>query len=247
MDQITAHDYEVCANLEKKMRDFVDFAQEYITLAQKAPSCNWADWEYSKSAHIVEGMIKQIEQVCDNFINNVRYHFHDTYHINTERTKMNLAIDGSTTLEMVISEIIKQLNGVSFGDMALQQLKDNLKHTLSSYNHLNITKSKVTIENYISWHSNWRGESNINGNTFGYLLSAISHFETGSIDISGQLSLIGNGGYRNDWFSKFTFPTLTKFNGIRFYKNHKVELWFKSAAFAEQFAREYLHWDGGAA
>jgi hypothetical protein len=40
------------------------------------------------------------------------------------------------------------------------------------------------------------------------------------------------------------FRYLNKLDAVKFYKNGKVDIWFKSAELAEEFTQKYLKWEG---
>ena len=108
---------------------------------------------------------------------------------------------------------------------------------------MSIKNNKIVIDGRYAYKDTIWNQYRLNGD-FGKIFTALYHFENGTIPINGTELHNRYCGYDNEKkernYDKYEITTLTKTTAIKFFKNGKLEIEFKSNQYAIYFAKEYL-------
>lgn len=214
----------------------------------------------------LDSIDKRIKEIQVNFIHGLVYYFADKYDIalNNDEVEKNLGFkapeysrygsESKWELEMeayrtkstrllhyneIVDEILLQLDGLTFADKAIQQIKDNARNSAQNgYHHkANFAVAKKTIK-FCDSFSHWQ-EHHRN------VLRALWHYATGSTSLAGtwwsrefdihysyhsEDKRVGSAYEFEDW----------KVRKFRYYKSGRWDITFATAEDADTFAREYL-------
>jgi hypothetical protein len=189
-----------------------------------------------------------IDGMKEEFISNIVHHFSNKYNMTIKKDRMQKNYGYEITYNNIIDDIILQLDGFTFTERAIQELKAKTKTTYN-YNdyrkssNMSIKNNKVIVDGYFSYKDTIWNEYRLNGN-FGDIFTALYHFDNGTIPTNGTELHNKYCGYNNerkiDNYEKYEPSTLTKIIAIKFYKNGKLEIEFKNYQYASYFAKEYL-------
>lgn len=150
----------------------------------------------------------------------------------------------SLRYEDVLEQIFIQLNGRSFSEQALYELKEKCHQaawcTYNKQPSYELKKDTIRLTGVACTYSTWRHGSpwELSEDTK-KILSGIAHFETGSFSVlpSSISRLLGYTYHDTD---TLTFPDCEKIKQLRLFKNRRVDIKFTSAGCAKEFVSEYL-------
>ena len=104
---------------------------------------------------------------------------------------------------------------------------------------MNVKNTKVVIDKSYAY-KDW-GEYRLRGD-YEKVITALYHFDSGRIQVKTELhnKYCGYANEKNqDNFEKYEPTSLEKVTGIKFFKNGKLEIEFKTHEHAMKFAKEY--------
>lgn len=149
---------------------------------------------------------------------------------------------------IILDNIFNQLEGVSFKERGIQEIKNNVIERTRGWKKSNIgIKGKnLTIQNYISFDS-WLSDKEYqilysNRTYMENLFNLVSIFETDDIQKNEINNLLNNISSYEDATGKIFELPYKKVTGVKFYKNGKVQLIFDTGISALEFAQEYLNY-----
>jgi hypothetical protein len=217
-------------------------AERYTSQESKNKFLDW--YKFDKIADLAK-------ETKAKFIHEITWYFQRQYNITIDSKKIIEKYDFDVTYENIIDEIFVQLEGYSFEEKAVKEIKDELKEQVKGYNKINVIvkNKKVMFPNffYIDSFDVKYGTYKVNyssDSAFSKLLTAISHFEQGVThnNYQGIYRKITDG--RND--EVFTTHGLMCFKAesIKLFKNGKVEVAFINSQNALKFAKEYCGYIG---
>lgn len=165
---------------------------------------------------------------CDKDTNNA-------YH----RTLRALALH----YEDVVDQMFIQLDGLSFVERAFQELRTKChKAAYWSNSNAGYDRKGDTLRfggYFCSCDERWGREEWRLAERMQDIFTAVAHYETNTFGRfpAGFSELLG---YSDVSTSQFQFPTCQKLVHLRMFKNGRVDLKFKTAALAKEFAETYL-------
>lgn len=145
--------------------------------------------------------------------------------------------------EDVVDQMFIQLDGLSFVERAFQELRTKCSKAAHSYNGKSRYDSKGdTLRfggSFCSCDERWGREEWRLAERMQDIFTAVAHYETNTFGRfpAGFSELLG---YSDVSTSQFQFPTCQKLVHLRMFKNGRVDLKFKTAALAKEFAETYL-------
>lgn len=133
--------------------------------------------------------------------------------------------------------VISHLGGKSFHDTAVEELLSNFQKAVKPGYHTDflpeVKGAKITFSNIIywdTWQREWHNVSAIGSDdikTFDAFMAGIGYAVTGSLNVSHQ-SIIGFDS-RNVDTSKEYSVTFKGIEGIKFFKNRRIDIRFTNA------------------
>lgn len=151
--------------------------------------------------------------------------------------------DLSLHYEDVVDQMFIQLDGLSFVERAFQELRTKC-HKAAYWSNSNAGYNRkgdtLRFGGYFCscderWgHEEWRLAERMQD-----IFTAVAHYETNTFGRfpAGFSELLG---YSDVSTSQFQFPTCQKLVQLRMFKNGRVDLKFKTASIAKEFAETYL-------
>jgi len=189
-----------------------------------------------------------IDGIKESFISRITYHFSNKYNVTIKKDRMQKNYGYDITYNNIIDDIILQLDGFTFIEKAVKELKDKTRTTYnySDYRKVSnmiIKNNKVIIDARFAYKDSIWNQYRLSGD-FGNIFTALYHFEDGTIPTDRTELHNKYCGYENERkesnFDKYTPETLTKVISIKFFKNGKLEIEFKNNQYAFNFSKEYL-------
>lgn len=254
--KIPVEDIEFC----KREQEQYDAAIELIIkLANEIKIASGMDilnkeWHREKSSnpYLDNYKLKEIKLVAvgmkESFIDKIVYWFRNKYNVTIKTERMHKNHDYNITYENIIDDIYLQLDGFSFTEKAVSELLNKTKNTYHyneyrKHSNMDIKNSKVVIDGSFAYRDTIWNEYRLRGG-FDDLFSALYLFDTGSIPKEKTELHNRYCGYQNERnvnnYDRFEPITLSKVVSIKFFKNGKLEIEFKSNYQATIFAKEYL-------
>lgn len=145
--------------------------------------------------------------------------------------------------EDVVDQMFIQLDGLSFVERAFQELRTKCSKAAHSYNGKSRYDSKGdTLRfggSFCRCDERWGREDWSLTDEMKDILTGVAHYETNTFGCFpiGFSELLG---YSDVSTSLFQFSTCRKLVHLRMFKNGRVDLKFKTAALAKEFAETYL-------
>lgn len=146
--------------------------------------------------------------------------------------------------EDVLEQIIFCLDGRSFSEQAFYELAEKChKAAWSSYDKTMKYERKKNAIRFIGYYCNMRNWGRQDEwaleDKMKTILRSAAHFETGCFDLY-PLGFSDLLAYSRTSDNEQEFPTCKKVQRLKMFKNGRVDLYFSSEAFAEEFANKYL-------
>ena len=254
IDKIEKEDKEFCEEEQLQYNVAITILNNFISNFEKVSGINLFD----SGKHRVESKNKyfdwyKFDKVAEltnetkkKFINNIIWYFEKKYNITINNESVIKKYDFSITYDNILDEILIQLDGYSFKEKALKEIKEKMRSLIEnrSYNKLTVKNNKVIITNFYcldSWDVKY-GTCKISYNyrdNFDILFTALSHFEQNATKntYSGMMQKVNE--YKNDDLFKEHTLLCIKAESIKLFKNGKIEIKFLSNGQAQQFAKEY--------
>lgn len=209
---------------------------------------------------------RELEKFHSRFISELTQHFNEKYSvtISTDAIKEHLIpaepdpyrCDMDTSKEYhrnlralslhyedVVDQMFIQLDGLSFVERAYQELRIKCYKAAHSYNDKPSYDSKGDTLRFGGYFctsdENWGREDWSLADRMKDVLAGVAHFETNTFGCkpAGFSELLG---YSDVSTSVFQFPDCQKLIQLRMFKNGRVDLKFKTASIAKEFAETYL-------
>ena len=212
---------------------------------------------------------EQLEENHKKLIEKIVSHFSRTYHVSVSEHQVREILlpakpgnsrwdrdeeewrQYHTTLqtmalryEMIVDQVLIQLNGRSFVERAVDELKETCHSAAwNSYQkkaEYELKKDILRLTRYACKYESWVGRDRWGlQDSTKIILRGIAHFETGGFAFFplGFSELLG---YGNQETPIHEFPTCDKIKQIRMFKNGRVDIKFASELFARQFTENYL-------
>ena len=145
--------------------------------------------------------------------------------------------------EDVVDQMFIQLDGLSFVERAFQELRTKChKAVYWSNSNAGYDRKGDTLRfggYFCSCDERWGREEWRLAERMQDIFTAVAHYETNTFGRfpAGFSELLG---YSDVSTSQFQFPTCQKLVHLRMFKNGRVDLKFKTAALAKEFAETYL-------
>lgn len=197
---------------------------------------------------------ERINKIRNDFIYALTGYFQRTYNIrlSAEDTINDLSSNNKMPEELTAEWILKtfvfdKLDGMSFNERAIEELKNDCRNIFSGWRKENICLKKNTLEIadffYIDHiHKKYFQKVKIDYDSysiFSGFMTALSYFETGAQEnIYKQFMNAVYNGENDEIITTHDLKNI-KAKSIRLYQNGKIILKFTSAEYCMQFAREY--------
>ena len=144
----------------------------------------------------------------------------------------------------VVEQIIFRLDGRSFSEQAFYELAKKCHkvawNTYQKKARYERKKSTIRFTGYCCSVSNWGGQDQWEiENSMQNVLRGLAHFETGCYGLypQGFSNLLG---YSRTLDNEQEFPTSKKVKRLKMFKNGRVDIYFSSEMFAEEFVNKHL-------
>jgi hypothetical protein len=209
---------------------------------------------------------RELEKFHSRFISELTQHFNEKYSvtISTDAIKEHLIpaepdpyrCDMDTSKEYhrnlralalhyedVVDQMFIQLDGLSFVERAFQELRTKChKAAYWSISNAGYDRKGDTLRfggYFCSCDERWGHEEWRLAERMQDIFTAVAHYETNTFGRfpAGFSELLG---YSDVSTSQFQFPTCQKLVQLRMFKNGRVDLKFKTASIAKEFAETYL-------
>lgn len=176
-----------------------------------------------------------IQRILSYFNNEYHLKLNYPFFINT------LKEDEELDVEKVIDYILFECNGLSLIEKGIELVKEDLR-SCTRYNStvVKLSKNMVSIAAFQNYDYGYHGNPKFNSYrdyTYKELITALILFDTGKVDlydISDELPSVEKTGK-----DIFTFDLvelkMNKISSIKYFKNNKVELKFKTNELASEF------------
>lgn len=238
---------------ENEFNLFVCNVKKYILYISENPVEN----QFFSSNKTVESLEEKLSKESEGFINKIAGYFETNYNIrlNTEEIKKPFMTKRDDyyrkffTYEIsflaVLSEIIKQLDGFNLVEKGLIETKKKLNDAIYRVENIELRKNKVTLLHFAAFDYSWDGlECSINNychEKMIVLARALNHFDTGRNCVSADMEFFASWHKEplSFWLNEITFPYKNKLQSLRFYKNRKLDIKFKTSEMAFEFMKEY--------
>lgn len=254
--RISAEDQAFCEDQEQQYKESIKIQLDFLKsfkevsgidlLAEKYTNQNsknkYLDWyKFDKIAELAKA-------TKEKFIHEIIWYFEKQYNVTINSENMGKKYGFDINYNDILDYIFIQLEGFTFQEKAVKEIKDKLKDkVMRSYDNkidVLIKNKKVIFPNYFyidSWDKKW-GELKISYGAyknFDILLTALSHYEqetTHNIYQGIYRTITNETGGR---VFKDHCLMCIKAERIKIFKNGKVEITFLTPEFAQQFAKEY--------
>ncbi|HEX3046816.1 MAG TPA: hypothetical protein VHY08_18825 [Bacillota bacterium] len=238
-DRISSEDQSFGAKLQQEFTEFVTFANSYLVFLNQNVVTN----DLYNSKELITEMEKVMKKKTNDFITKIVWHFEKAYAITLNSEKVSAKYNHEVTFNQIVVEIFEQIGGYELLDKAAEEIKAKLCREIRE--RVNVKNCKVSIDVYPYLEYTWDGR----GLRIFYqaeeklrkLFRAITHFDDGRTIADDDLTVIANGESRPEeyWFKEQAINGKNKLQGLRFYKNGRIDIRFTSTDQALQFAQEY--------
>ncbi|NBI28636.1 LPD29 domain-containing protein [Chengkuizengella marina] len=258
--RISSEDQTFCETQETIYRETIQFLettlQQYIEIHEKYGERSYSS-DRDPSGYIsnyddIRKIENRIKEIKNDFISRICSYFSENYNVTIEKGELYEKYTTEVTYNNIIDEIFEQLDGFSFEEKAVNELKENMRSQIYRYEKVKVNKNKLTITDYIYWDSwaTWDGTklswSDQKVNT---LFKALSHFENNETEMMYMFNVIhkqlSEGSKQHDILSKYTI-NYNKIKSFKTYKNGRVDIEFYNNSQAQQFCNEYLNYPNAA-
>jgi hypothetical protein len=174
-----------------------------------------------------------------------KHYVHETYQYFINKYSLRIPRNDDHILESkklnyleVVDSIRTSLGGLNFNAIAKQQIIDRMRDECAGrYRGVVISNKNIELTNYASYSYQHIGgdKFSYNCDRLGKLEDAIMLYERGHADKGAVFNDTEHYSEVVNFDSDYHFPNCEKLDAIRFYKNKKVILKFKSAAQAKEF------------
>ncbi len=181
------------------------------------------------------------EEVVSGFVKRIAEMLADHYQCKVETWDVLKEQPRDCDAEKVLELGAQQLNGQSVGESARAQIKADLaRHTRSSWS---LNGRKVTIHSLLYFQeSSWDHEYNLPHGQLTPLVNALACWATGALYADWRLwSIIQPRSHyatAEEWFRVHPTP-VTAIEGLRYFKNGRVDIIFATAEQARDFTAQY--------
>ena len=179
-------------------------------------------------------------------ITNIKSYFESTYHISLDLSDLKMS-DTQCDYETIIQLIFEETEGTDLFETGSNKIKEDFLSSIWK-GRAKRKGEKIIIDEYASYdHWSFDNSYKMHYNEQGMtrILMALSHFEFSTNSIS---SAISNSIPHKSWhnrkieFQLYECEGTTKFKGIRFFKNRRIDVVFHKAEYAEEFWNQFeLH------
>lgn len=265
-NRLCEEDLNFLEDLQEKFNNAKAGFKKYIEFYRENKLYNLKEKEITISCDSLEEYFVEniIFRECKCFISNIYSYFEKKYNLILERIK----VDEDYSLQfrekeakqnlkwfmetldynLILDDIFNQLEGVSFKERGIQEIKNNVIERTKGWNEtrINIKGKNLNLKDYL-YFDRWdidRGDYKIfyrNESHVKNLLKLISLYENGEID-NNLDEILKNIKQFKDVTGQIFKLSYEKVTGIKFYKNGKVQLIFNSGISALEFAKEYLNY-----
>lgn len=191
---------------------------------------------------------KRLEKLKKDFVQRLCWYFAGKYKVTISDNFMDKYSD-QISYKNILDEIFLQLGGFSFEEKAVNEIKSNMKSIIERYNgdpRVTLKGNKLIFDGLclVRYDDIWK-----NYEIAGYygresaikFYTALNHFDHNQKGISGELVnfMDAKGRDNPNLFNKYEFVTMNKLKSIKFYKNGKVDVEFKTLEYAHEFLKDY--------
>ena len=258
--RIDEQDYEFCKKEQEEYFKFINLMKKMDSLIFEAVGIKLFDVEKSyytqnsTNSYISEYDFEKLYELQEIkksvFASRIIEYFTKKYQVELNQYKYLDTIKGvDITYENVLDYIFLRLNGKSFLEKSIQEVKQATQK-IYFYNeyrkcsNIILRGKKVIIDGYFAKQHWYHKNRYVMCGNYGNIFNALWLFDCGELN-NGKTELHNRFcGYSNeereDNFNKYDVTTFTKLNSIKFFKNGKMELVFSSDNYAEEFAFGYL-------
>lgn len=266
-NRLCEEDLNFLEDLQEKFNNAKVGFGKYIEFYRENKICNLEEKEIKISCDSLEEYFvnKVVFIEGKSFISKIYNYFEKKYNITLERIKINddyslnfrekeakqnlKWLMETLDYNLVLDDIFNQLEGVSFKERGIQEIKKNVIERTKGWgkSNIDIKGKNLNLKDYLyfeKWGRDY-GEYKIsysNKTYIGNLLSLVMFYKYNEIksDIVDDI-IMSLQGWKDVTITRFDFDELGDI-GIKFYKNGKVQLIFDTGISALKFAQQYLNY-----
>ena len=206
-------------------------------------------------------VFKEVQKLQSAFSSHIYSYFSNKYHVDLDSRKTSDKYERMRlynpseeeikelyeprTYDVVLDDIIGQLGGMTFADVATQQIKDKMKDACvygrnSAEWRIEVKGATIKYTGWTTVRERWHGGYEVNRNDFLlHLPDALGMFAANNANWFGFNRL---RGYEielsyDELKSGISFPEGYKLALIKFFKNGNISLKFETPEYAREFAR----------
>lgn len=266
-NRLNEEDLNFLEDLQEKFNNVKAGFKKYIEFYRENKLYNLKEKEITISCDSLEEYFIEniVFRECKSFISDIYSYFEKKYNLNLKRIK----VDEDYSLQfrekeakqnlkwfmktldynLILDDIFNQLEGVSFKERGIQEIKKNVIERTKGWgkSNIDIKGKNLNLKDYLyfeKWGRDY-GEYKISYSNKTYienLLNLVMIYKYNEIksDIVDDI-IMSLQGWKDVTITRFDFDELGDI-GIKFYKNGKVQLIFDTGISALKFAKEYLNY-----
>lgn len=260
VSRVSAEDADYCLRQEKLFCDAVRLVKKTEAAMRQLYDEYKNDSPYSRDGYIelyndIQRMEKHAADIRDRHINKVCNYFEEKYKVSLDATEIREKYKEAElerpTYQEILEDIFIQLEGFTFEEKALQEIKQKFSEHIRRRNPPEIKGTRLILHNYVfvdyeKDYSDRSGKKKIARlsfyarENFSSLFKALSHYETKGFEMTGYYGMILNGltRYGSDPFIKYELG-YNRVQALRIYKNGNVEVTFETYEQAQTFLKTY--------
>lgn len=189
----------------------------------------------------------RLEKLKKDFVNRLCWYFAGKYKVTISNGFIG-KYPPHITYENILDEIFLQMNGFTFEEKAVNEIKNDMQNLVRGYMdklYVQCKVNKLIFNNLYIVHYDdifkrydiGRYGTHENALAFYTALCNFDHQDTGI----GELRSFMDVSTKTfpDLFCKYDFRSMQKLDSIRFYKNGRIDVEFKNIQYANSFLQDY--------
>lgn len=238
-NRIDAEDHLFCESQERVYRDTVALFVS-ITEQLKSAKSNFIK-RYNDIGHFED----RLPEIKEQHVYEICRYFENKYKVTLNKERIHLKYKKQdVTVDMVLDEIFVELGGFNFTEKADNEIKNEMRRVASFRDGFGgkVKSNRVTLEHtYAVSHCSIFKRYSLGHNSTS-IFKALSHFELGRAEVHENFTSYYRR-YESDRNGDRIFEKLDldldKVKGIKFFKNGRIDIDFRSGAEALTFAKDY--------
>lgn len=253
LNYLDALDQKICAQEERAYLEAVGlFLEAKRKMEASYASNNRTGDELLRRGYIAQGdisyMEKRLEEIRREYVTKMAQYFFNRYKVSINVADILRVLPGPAdiTATSVIEEIIRQMEGMTFHERAVWEVKTDLADLIKKNLQPEVKGNRIALKQFLSPEKRHDGEIRLtfyNEASLRVLLRALQHFDTGRLELIGSYAFVLAESLK--WYgSESPFRKYEidgdKVRSLRLFQNGKVQITFADEDLASRFAGEYM-------